>query len=1017
MRVDDDLPGAAGHADEGRKATRIEARILGPLEVMVDGKPLPVRSRRQQVLLAVLLLNIGQVVATTELIDAVWGGHTPRTAFNQVAICMSSLRKLFAAAGAPTNTLQTRAPGYLLDAKSIDVDTHRVEQYSQLAHVLEEQGKLVNAAGLLGAAVGTWRGPVLSGLASDKLHGDAVLWEERKLSLTEQYVDLTLRAGGGGELPGYLAAQVSNYPLRERIRAQYMQVLCANGRQADALKTYREGRAILVREVGVEPGPELQQLHQEILHGQVGKGGDRPLPAAALTAAPAADSGRGRGRGTDPREPRVDDRHNLPLPQLLPADLADFVGRRQQVEELSVLLRRRPAAQHTAVPIGLVVGGGGVGKTTLAVHIAHLLAGDFPDGQLYINLHGMSSEPTDPVEALGRFLLKLGMDTHTLPEGLEQRAESYRNLIAGRRFLIVLDDAADNAQIGPLLPGTACCSVLVTSRRRLTDAAGARLIELPSFTTGEGRALLGRIAGQPRIDAEPGFADELLRLCEGLPLAVRITGARLGAKPHWTLEEMASRLAERRRLDELRLGTLQVRHSFSLSYDGLAPETQHAFRRLGVVEGANRSAWTAACLLECSIERAQEVMEQLVDAQLLTSDGRDALGLQRYRFHDLVAFYATEKCVEESHSTVQETASEYLARLLAVTRAAQTAYTKGDFVVLHSDLAPAEPSADIVAPACDRPLDWFDAERDAILAAIGQAARMGHDELCWDLAATCVPFFGTRCDYDGWRHSHEIALKAASHKGSDRGQAMILLGFGHLELTLQYYDRADYYLDLALVILSRLDEKHGLGLVLRQRAFIEYVHGQIRDALRTCEKARVCLELVGDLPGCAQVAYLLCLVHLELGDAKAARHEANQARAISGKLGERGQPYAQVLYSLAQVAMFSGDCEVAQGLLREAMQIVVRIRDRRGEAYVLWDMGRAEVCFGNFAAALVLLTESLTISRQIGEQFVEAHCLHELAALHDRMGANDEARLFSEQAAAKFAQIGTLPLKGRSVRL
>ena len=336
------------------------------------------------------------------------------------------------------------------------------------------------------------------------------------------------------------------------------------------------------------------------------------------------------------------------VPSLLPPSVADFTGRDAEVAAVLELLGGDDLQGAKAVVISAVAGKPGVGKTTLAVYVAHRLQGEFPDGQLYGNLQGAQGQPLEPGEVLVRFLRALGMDGSSIPDGLEERVERYRMLLAGRRVLVVLDNAAGEAQVRLLLPGSSTCGVVVTSRARLTGLEGARLVDLDTLPPRVAVELLAPVAGPVRVAAEPDAAGAIVGYCGRLPLAIRIAGARLAARPAWTLAWLAERLAdERRRLDELTAGDLEVRASIAFSYRALPEQRQRVFRRLGLLEAPDFPAWVAAAVLDLDPARGEELVDGLVDAQLMEVAGEDAAGQLRYRFHDLLRVYARERAAAE----------------------------------------------------------------------------------------------------------------------------------------------------------------------------------------------------------------------------------------------------------------------------------------------------------------------------------------------------------------------------------
>lgn len=590
----------------------MSARILGPLDVRVGLREVRIPAGRQQTTLALLLLNRGNVVGIDRLVDTVWT-EPPPTAVNQIAICVSRLRA--ALAGAPVIT--TVAPGYRLVPELVTLDIDTVDAYAAAAEEMVLTGDGRAAVDHLREAVGLWRGSVLEGMGSAALRPVVARWDERRLTLTERYLELELEHDGVEAAIGELTALVAAHPLRERLRCLLMSALYRGGRQSDALAVFRAARDLLIEQVGVEPGPELRAMHEAILRGTLPD--PETEPRAAVPPAPAR-------------------------PRMLPHDLPDFTGRTDRVRELREELS---PASRTDLAMIAVSGPGGVGKTALAVRVAHTVAEEFPDGQLYADLGGLGRAPREPREVLGHFLRHLGADRAVIPRGEEERAAMYRHLLAGRRVLVVLDNAHDETQVQPLLPGDGPAAALITSRFRLTGLSGAAHVELGAFTERQAVALLTRTLSAGRVAAEPAQAVRLAELCDRLPLALRIAASRLAAKPHWTLADLAERLSDdRRRLDELTHGSLAVRSSIALSYRALRPDAARLFRCLGLLSVPDFAASLAGPLLDAPSEDAADLMEQLVDARLLEAAGRDVTGRLRYRFPNLVRVYARERAWE-----------------------------------------------------------------------------------------------------------------------------------------------------------------------------------------------------------------------------------------------------------------------------------------------------------------------------------------------------------------------------------
>src|SRR6185437_1906155 len=432
-------------------------------------------------------------------------------------------------------------------------------------------------------------------------------------------------------------------------------------------------------------------------------------------------------------------------PAQLPADIGDFTGRETHVAHLSALLLGTTKGSNPgAVRIAVVNGAAGLGKTTLAVHAAHQVSAQFPDGQLYVDLLGASAQPAAPGEVLARFLRDLGVSGDKLPTRDDERAALYRTTLTGRRVLIVLDNARDASQVRPLLPGTASCAVLVTTRNRTPDLASIRYVDLNVLEDPETLELFSRIVGEERAAAEPDATAEILVACAGLPLAVRICAARLAARRNWQIATLAARLRnEQRRLDELKIGDLEVRSSFQVSYDSLTRprrglDPARAFRLLSLWQGESISLQAAAALLGEPEDDVAATLESLVDVNLVESPAADW-----YRFHDLLKVYAMERVQDEEPEAVRDEAvSRLLHWYLDTAEAAADAVSPQRYQVPREPGAPGYPPLALAGK--EAALDWFDDERANIVASTRQAAAVGLHDVAGRLPATLFPLFSRR---------------------------------------------------------------------------------------------------------------------------------------------------------------------------------------------------------------------------------------------------------------------------------
>jgi DNA-binding SARP family transcriptional activator/tetratricopeptide (TPR) repeat protein len=897
----------------------MQVRLLGPVELWDGRAPVPIGPRARAVL-AALALTPGQVHSVDRLIEAVWGQDPPTTATAQIQACVSSLRRAWPGGSeASREVLVTAAPGYVLRTDRIDV----VEFDRRVAQARDRRADQAAAASELRAALAMWRGPALGGLPG--LTVEATRLEERRLHALEERIAADLSLGRHSDLISEVAVLVAEHPLRERFRGQLMLALHQAGRRFEALDAYQDARRTLIEELGLEPGPELRRIQQAVLTDD--------FSAASATVA-----------------------RDEPAP--LPADIADFTGRTDQIDEVMDAVSWNP---DRAVPIVTITGRGGIGKTTLAVHVAHRLRRRFPDGRLYVDLNGTHG---DPSATLGRLLR--GFGSTALPDGLQERAELFRARLDGRRVLVVLDNAASEAQVRPLLPGSGTCAVLITSRRHLTGIAGAVRVELDAFEPAQATELIGRVIGQGRLAAEPAAAARIVQLCDRLPLALRIAAARLAAKPHWTLDGLSRRLAdEHRRLDELTHADLEVRGSIAVSHRDLSPAARRVFGLLGLLEVPDFAAWTAGALLDIPVDRGEDLIEELLDARLLvvTPGGR-------FGFHDLVRVYAKERAsADESAAERQAALCRAFATWLALATTAEERLANPYYSPLYGD-APRRP----VEVEIGDPRGWFDAEHGALKAVVGQAASHGMPGVCWELAGAVWPFFELSGDLTGWRRCCEEALAAARAAGDVRGEAASLINLGALLHVQSRFADARRTFEQAAELCVRIGADYGRAGALCGVAAATRITGDPSAARLLWRKGQRIFGVLGDLRAQAYATEGLGLCDLDQGRLLDARERFEEMLALHQSAGNIvGEAHA--LRRLATVELDTGSYDVALGLLKKALPTFRSIGDRLSEAVVQMRLGECLLRQGHHVQAGRLLDQAMIIFKEVGWHTCEAHVL------------------------------------------
>ncbi|WP_051043047.1 AfsR/SARP family transcriptional regulator [Nocardiopsis xinjiangensis] len=974
-----------------RPAHGLTFGVLGSLAVAREGWPIEVPAGRQQVVLAALLLEPGRVVGTEHLVDAIWGENPPATARSQVQICVSRLRKILAGSSS-TEVIETRPPGYLLRADDGAIDHMVLRELVREARALEEQGRRREAVAVLEHALSPWRGPALNGVDSPILAAKAVRLDEECLSALENRIRLELDLGENLRLVGELQSLVSEYPLRERVRAQLMLALHRSGRQAEALEVYRAGRDHLAEELGLDPGEELRAAEAAILAA-----GNSPAPApspAPVSSPVAAKPGPSEAPDTEEPGSEAEERFphlpfEVPRPQQLTADTADFVGREDLVSSFERVLVA-PDGGH-ALRVAVVLGRPGVGKSALAVHVGHRVASEhFPDGQLYCDLRGTRDQPLTASDVLGRFLRALGVPGPTVPEDVDERAELYRTVLAQRRVLIILDDAATEQQFLPLLPGSSSCGVVVTSRARLTGVPGSHVVELDVLTMDQSLQLLERSLGAERVEAEREEAEELVRTVGRLPLALRIVAARLAARPHWTLASLLDRLTdERDRLDELEHGDLTVRASLSLTYDGMSEYDRRLLRRLSALDGSSIPGWVAGALLDDHRRSPADLVESLVDAQMLDVATLGP-GAPHYRFHDVIRVFAREKLFDEAPEERAGAVERLCGAWLAMAEEAHRRVYGGDHLLVHGDAPRWHPPEKVMEAELQRPMDWLDSERANLCSTVGLAADAGLDELCWDLASSLVTLFERRSYLSLWGETLDRAMAATRSAGNRRGTATLMHSQGSLLLNRREHDHAFPLFSAALAEFTDLGDALGRAKCNRALAYVEYRRGRTGSALSLCEKALEDFRDLDDPVGQGHTLLLSGQTLLACGWADEAWAPLEEALSCYEACGD-GRGRAQILRTMSLALQEAGEHERAEQLLCNAHALVVDLQDPIGEGFVLHDLGRLNAAADRWSQARLFLGRALVVREQIQDAEGAADVRRDLNLLkgNDRSDGRD----------------------------
>jgi DNA-binding SARP family transcriptional activator len=937
----------------------VEFRILGPLQVIAEAGPVALGGRRPRTLLAMLLAHPDQVVSLDQLIDAVWEGDPPATARRQVQNDVSALRRRLGDAGPGRPTIVADGRGYRVRPQPGELDSQVFADGVVRASALAADGHLAEAVAELRSALRLWRGPALLGLAGGAVEAAAARLDQQRLTAIEQRFELDLRLGRHDEVVGDLTELVAANPLRERLVGQLMLALHRGGRQADALQVYHGLRARLADELGLDPAPPLQRQFAAILNNDPGLA----PPPDAVVAAPAP-----------------------PTARQLPADVAGFTGRHEHLKQLDELLPEQER-RDTAMVISTITGTAGIGKTALAVHWGHRASDRFPDGQLYVDLRGHAQgEPVRPIDALTQFLRSLGVPAAEIPAEESAAAARYRSLLAERRVLVLLDNAAEPAQVRPLLPASPGCLVLVTSRHRLSGLAardGARRLSLDVLGPDEAQLLLERILGGERVTAEPGAVAELARMCSYLPLALRIAAATLLDRPGRRVEDLVIEL-RRDALSVLDADDEEsgVRAAFALSYRALTPEAQRLFRLAGLAPVADLTMEAAAALADTTAPVAGKLLERLAAAHLSTEHSAG-----RYTSHDLLRQYAADRSYVEDNAGRR---GEALRRLFDWYLAGADAAAK---LVYPARLRLPVPEGTISGPTFDADtaaLDWLDAEHTNLVAAIAYTAEHGPRSVAWLLADTLRSYFLLRLHTVDLARATAAALRAAEAEGEPRAQAITLLSLSNLEHRQLRYTEAIAHCTRALALAERAGWAEGQATAFGVLATVYRDAGKIEEAAAVYDQALTLYRREGSRSGEALTLNHLARTYWYLGRFPEALDSGAQAVALRRQAGSR-EGEAAALDTLGEIYIASGRLDEALHRLSEALTLARDAGDRGVEAHALRDLAEVHRDRGEPRRALDLARTAVAQARTLGDIKIEADALNTLAAVHHDLGQDRDA--------------------------
>ncbi|HEY3867269.1 MAG TPA: tetratricopeptide repeat protein [Actinocrinis sp.] len=968
---------------------------------------------KPRAVLAVLLANANRAVPVERMVEALWGDGPPVSVVASLHNHVMRLRRWLGEEGG--ERIRAAERGYVIRVGRGELDADDFRALCERGRAALRDWEWKGASQAFGEALALWRGEPLAGTGLAGSPGADRLvsaWahdlEELRLGALEGRIEADLELGRHRELTGELRRLTGEFPLRERLFAHLMVALYRSDRQAEALEVYQGLRRRLVAQLGVEPAPAVRDLQQRILNGDPDLAAAAPVPIPSSAAAPAAVSfpatASAQADATDaadaiPGLVRSTARRRGPRYQL-PVDTRVFTGRSRELDELADFAAAAPLGNEAGmVVISAIDGMAGIGKTALAVHAAHRLRAEFPDGQLFLDLRGyaVDQEPLSAEDALEHLLRSLGTPPQLIPAALAERAALYRDRLDGTRTLIVLDNASGAAQVRPLLPGDPGCLVLVTSRRRLAGLDDARFLSLDTLPPDDAAALLRKAADPDRVPAHHPALAELAELCGRMPLALRIAAARLRQHRTLRIEDLVAELRD----ETVRLARLTTGRDRSLaavfesSYLALPTAERFVFRSLGLLPGPDVDAHAAAALTETDHRTAERLLESLLDHNLLI---QHAAG--RYRFHDLVRAYAGSLAGDEPVARREAALGRLMDHYQRTARAADRLLARHTRPGL-----PAEPPgrADLPPRFSGQvsALTWLRGERANLLAAVAQAGATGEPPRIIGLAAALSSYLELEGPWHQAAVLHQAAADTANRRGDRLAAAAALSDLGRVRVAAGGYPAALAVHRRALAVYRSIGDWLGEANALGDIGRVHYFEDDYAQAMEFFAPALAIFRKIGDRLGEAYTLSDIGRVRLMTGDVAAAVDLHEQALAAYRELDHRfGE--ANVLTGLGRVRRQAGDFAQAAADLERALTAFRELGQRHAEAGALWDLGRVRWQTGALAEAISLQERALTIFQDLGVDSGEAYSLVELGRLHRLTGNGNIAAELSERAVQIF---------------
>ncbi|QUX31527.1 tetratricopeptide repeat protein [Nocardiopsis akebiae] len=925
------------------------------MTVWSDGRPVQVGGPRQRCVLGALLVHLGREVTVDQLIGYLWSDDPPRTARSVIQVQISHLRRAF------PDSISTTSGGYVLDVDPDSVDLHRFRSLRDRAASAEPKA----AVEMLEQALECWRGLPFSGVGSEYLdHSVVAPLREERWSCVVAWATCALELGRYSDVVSRLTPLVSEEPFRERPHHLLITALWRDNERARALSVYEEFRARLADELGVDPGPELTALHTRILQEDFHEAAQDPAAGEPGT--------------------RFVVRNDLPR------DLPDFTGRRDSLRQLDEVARTGEARAQVCV----ITGSGGEGKTTTAVRFGYEAAKRYPDGQLFIDLYGYTTdrEPLDVASALGALLRAVGIDPEAVPESLDERSALWRATLMGRRVLVILDNALSYAQVSPLLSSSPGSMTLITTRNELSGLSGARFLSLGVFDEQSSLELLGRVLGEERVRREPDQAREIIRICGGLPLALRVVAGRMLSRPRWSFAHVARRLGEQnRKFRELQVEGQSVEAAIDLSFQSLNRDQSRTFLLLGLMIGSTIDLGGAAALLDMTVEDADDILQELVGVCLLEEPQGDV-----YRLHDLIGAFSRDRAAmllsaEEIDAARLRLAEQYMA----------TAQHAADLLGprAHDDTVEVNQGYRTELSGREDAGNWFTLHQENLADTIEYFASHDNGEYAWRMADAVWRFYALHGQMGLLISSHQRALQISDKQGNRRGRAVTLIGLGIAHCLSGRFDESLDLLTEARDLLTAIGDSRGIIRALSNLGMVYERVGRLADA---AEAIQGVLDHAIELKD-VQVEALqwgnLAVLKQTLGAYGEALHCAG--RSLEKSVGEdRDETRAYAKRVMGEARTGLGELDAAFDDLNEALELSYELRLVGNQVYVHNSLGLAHRAAEQWDRAIESHATALDLAEQHGRRSGDAEIRVDLGMTYAAAGRHGEALHELERAHA-----------------